>query len=177
MDWGPIRASNLLLFAAVAGCSDNGPRNEQFSRVPDPIEIGNESEPASANQSPAVQINQTSENSSHETLPMRGPRSAADTWIVGNWIGPTGSCFHATVYNADGTWFSGGNSGTWTLAGDTLTHVLLEQEGSDPDSDAVTRVPNPRPEPSTVTSRATNAFTQRGPDGQSWEMTRCPSNP
>jgi hypothetical protein len=98
-------------------------------------------------------------------------RSAS--WIVGAWVTRGEHCGgHGITFNANGTYGTAEDSGTWTLAGNTLTSVsrVVFEMG---DMESERAVPNPRPVRATVLSRNASSFTLRGPDGSVATMVRC----
>lgn len=105
------------------------------------------------------------------------PRQSAPvsqaSWIVGAWTVRGEPCGgHGITFNADGTYGTAEDTGTWTLAGNTLTSVSRATfEMGDMESERA--VANPRPVRATVVSRTANSFVQRYSDGSVSTLIRC----
>lgn len=103
----------------------------------------------------------------------RGSSGAA--WIVGSWTTDRSDCDTVADLNlrADGTYFADGESGRWTLSGNTLSITVLMRNVEGGEFGDERPVRNPRPSLSEVRQLSRNRIWLNGADGRIVTLERC----
>jgi hypothetical protein len=100
-------------------------------------------------------------------------RAGATAWIVGAWVTRGTPCGgEGLVIERDGTFVAESESGSWTLAGNTLT-LVTRRTFDMGDVDSEQELKPPRTTQFSVTSSTARAFSMRQAGERVWNMVRC----